>query len=154
MSLSLHVVSVLYSCPLTGCFKDNEKKNQGRKKNFLPYQEGKKIIIAKLWRCSSKMLYRLLTHTNRGLHKASRSASVAFSDASVNCPSSYSGLLSSSYHLPASVVPPLSILHAFLSHSLPNFPSYFLQYLLLSGYLYLSPDSKSSSKCCRSEVES
>lgn len=41
-----------------------------------------------LWHRCSEMPYRLLTHTNRHLHKVSCSASVAFRDATVNCLSS------------------------------------------------------------------
>lgn len=74
------------------------------------------------------MLYRLLTHTNRRLHKASCSASVAFRDAIVNCPSfssiNLSVLLpSSSYQTPAAPChfPPV--------HQLLHFSSFIMSHL-------------------------
>lgn len=45
----------------------------------------KETLFVQLWHCCSEMPYRLLTHTNRHLHKVSCSASVAFRDATVNC---------------------------------------------------------------------
>lgn len=59
---------------------------RGGKKKHL--SRGKETLVAQLWHRCSKMLYRLLTHTNSHLHKASCSASVDFRDATVNCLSS------------------------------------------------------------------
>lgn len=80
MSNSVYVGCVLYICPPAGCLRDKERKTH--------LSGGKETLVAQLWHRCSKMLYRLLTHTNRHLHKASCSASVAFGDATVNCLSS------------------------------------------------------------------
>lgn len=70
MSDSVYVSCALYTCPPAGCLFD-----RGRKKHL---SRGKEPPVAQLWHRCSKILYRLLTHTNRHLHKASCSASVAF----------------------------------------------------------------------------
>lgn len=81
MSNSVYVSCVLYICPPAGCRRDRERESE--RKNHL--SRGKETLVAQLWHRCSKVLYRLLTHTNRHLHKASCSASVAFRDAIVNC---------------------------------------------------------------------
>lgn len=80
LSNSIYVGCILYVCPPVGCFKDRHRMKH--------LSRGKETLVAQLWHRCSKMLYRLLTHTNRHLHKASCSASVAFRDATVNCLSS------------------------------------------------------------------
>lgn len=97
LSSGVFACCILYVSLLAGSLKDRERKKH--------LSRGKETVIAQLWHRCSKMLYRLLTHTNRRLHKASCSASVAFRDAIVNCPSlssiNLSVLLpSSSYQTP------------------------------------------------------
>lgn len=105
---------ILYISLLVGSLKDGER--------------GKETVIAQLWHRCSKMLYRLLTHTNRRLHKASCSASIAFRDAIVNCPSfssiNLSVLLpSSSYQTPAAPC------HFPSVHQLLHFSSFIISHL-------------------------
>lgn len=77
---SVYVGYILYTGPPAGCFRDMERKKH--------LSRGKETLVAQLWHHCSKMLYHLLTHSNRHLHKASCSASEAFRDAIVNCLSS------------------------------------------------------------------
>lgn len=111
---------IQYSSLLAGSVKDRERKKH--------LSRGKEAVIAQLWHRCSKMLYRLLTHTNRRLHKASCSASVAFRDAIVNCPSFFSINLSvllpsSSYQTPA------ALCHFPSVHRLLRFSSFVISYL-------------------------
>lgn len=93
-------VFIVYIRPRARCLKDRERN---------AYHEGRKLI-AQLWQGCRKMLYRLLTHTNRCLHNASCSASAAFKDSKVNYLSfssvSLSVLLPNSLYQPPAVQSP------------------------------------------------
>lgn len=82
-------------------------------------------LVAQRWHCCSKMLYRLLTHTNRHLHKASCSASVTFRVATVN------RLFFSSVSLCTTklFIPEAAALWLFLLSNQPLSPSHRIHYI-------------------------
>lgn len=84
---NVHILFCIWQCTcrLYTVHLSSRRMPQGHTERKKRLSRGKETLVAQLWHRCSKMLYRLLTHSNRHLHKASCSASVAFRDATVNC---------------------------------------------------------------------